>query len=88
MSEVVLFRETAHEPNDRAFVVVPPLSIHPFSRPPSIPPGLQIPLSLLDPELLQISDTTPSELNLSLYAFSPSCHSRPLCVLKAIHQAV
>jgi hypothetical protein len=71
LSEVVLFRETAHEPNDHTFVVAPPLSIHPFARPPSIPPGLQIPLSLLDPELLQISDTTPSELNLSLYAFSP-----------------
>ena len=88
MSEVVLFREAASKPCDRTFATASSFSIHPFVRPPSIPRGLRIPLSFIDPELLRVSDATPSEMNLSLYVFSLSRHSHTLCILKVIHTAV
>jgi hypothetical protein len=69
-SELVLFREATPKPHDHTLAVVSPFSIHPFVRLPSIPRGVQAPLSLLDPEFLQASDRTSSELDLSLYAFS------------------
>jgi hypothetical protein len=69
MSEVVLYREATPKPRDRIFATPSSFSIHPFVRLPSIPRGPQIPLSFIDPELLRVSDATPSELNLSLYVF-------------------
>ena len=75
MSEVVHFREAALKSYDRTFATASSFSIHPFVQPPSIPRGLQLPLSFIDPEVLRVSDTTPSELNLSLYVFSPGDHA-------------
>ena len=66
MSEIVLFREAAPKLRDCTFPPVSSFSIHQFVQLPSIPRGLHIPL---DPELFQVSDTTSSELDLSLYAF-------------------
>ena len=88
MSEVVLFREATLKPRDRTFATPSSFSVHSFVRRPSIPRGPQIPLSFVDPELLRVSDATPSELNLSLYVFPPGCHSHTLCTLKVIHSAV
>jgi hypothetical protein len=75
MSGVVLFRKAVPKPRSRTLVVLPSISIHPFVWLPSIPRGLQLPLSFIDPEVLRISDATSSELNLSLYVFSPGCHA-------------
>ena len=75
MSGVVLFRKSAPKPRNRTFVALPSISIHPFVWLPSIPRGLQLPLPFIDPEVLRVSDTTPSELNLSLYVFSPRYHA-------------
>ena len=82
------FHESFPEPRDHTLVAAPSFSTHPFVRLPSIPPEPQIPLSFRDPELLWVSDATPSELNLSLYVFPPSYYSHALCVLKAIHSVV
>ena len=87
MSEIVLFREGSPKFRDRTFAVIPSFSIHPSLRFTSIPRGLQIPLSFLDPELLRVSDAALPELDLSLYAVSPKL-SHMLHRLKAIRLAV
>jgi hypothetical protein len=70
VSEIVLHRGAAPIPRDRTFATASPIFIHPFVRLPSIPRGPQIPaLSFIDPELLQVSDTTSLELDLSLFVF-------------------
>jgi hypothetical protein len=69
MSEIVIFREAAPKPHDHAYAAESSFSIHLSIRLPSIPRGPRVPPSLLGPELLQVSDTTSSELDLSLYAF-------------------
>ena len=69
MSEIVQFRAVAFKSHGHAFAAVSPFSIHPFVRLLSIPRGLQLPLPPLDPEFLQVSEGTSSELDLSLYAF-------------------
>ena len=79
-SEIVLFREAIPRPRDHTFAVAPSFFIHPFVQPPSIPRGLQAPLSLLDPKFLQVSDTTTSELDLSLYASSFKLSRLRVCV--------
>ena len=71
VSEIVLYRETAPKHRKCTFAAAFSFSIHPFVRLSSIPRALQIPLSFIDPELLRVSDATPSELNLSLYVFPP-----------------
>ena len=88
VSEVVLFGEAVPEPHNYTFAAASFFPSHSFVRFPPIFRGLQIPLSLLDPELLRVSDATPSEMNLSLYVFSISRHSHTLCILKVIHTAV
>jgi hypothetical protein len=87
MSEVVLFREAPTKPRDYTFATAASFSIHPFIRLHSIPRELQIPLSFINPELLRVSDATPSELNLSLYVFSPRLSSHTVWMLKAIHES-
>ena len=86
MSEVVLYREAPPIPRNRTFATASPIFIHPFVRLPSVPRGPQIPLSFIDPELLRVSDTTPSELDLSLYVFSLKL-SQPCVVYEAIRSA-
>jgi hypothetical protein len=69
MSEIVVSQRAAPKLRNCTFAAASAFSIHQLFPLPSIPHGLQIPLSPLDPELLQVSDTTASELDLSLYAF-------------------
>ena len=84
VSEVVLFREAPTKPRDYTFAIASSFSIHPFVQLHSIPRELQIPLSFINPELLRVSDATPSELNLSLYV---CCHSHTVWMLKAVRES-
>ena len=70
-SEIVLFREGSPRLGNYTFDGMSSFSIHPSLRFASIPPGLQIPLSFLDPELLRVSDAGSPELDLLLYVVSP-----------------
>ena len=83
----MLFRETSPKFRDRTFAAAPSFSIHTSLRFTSIPRGLQIPFSFLDPELFRVSDAALPELDLSLYAVSPKL-SHMLHKLKAILLAV
>ena len=69
-SEIVLFRGASPKFRDLTFATIPSFSIHPSLGTPSIPRGLPIPLSFLDPELLRVSDAGSPELDLSLCVVS------------------
>jgi len=64
---LVPFRESP-KPHQRARISI--FSVLPSLRFQSIPRPLCTSLSFLDPECFQVSDTTSSELDLTLYAFS------------------
>ena len=89
-SEIVLFREGSPRLGNYTFDGMSSFSIHPSLRFASIPRGLQIPLSFLDPELLRVSDAALPELDLSLYVVSPkpSYHNHTLCGLTVVRSVV
>ena len=67
--KLVSFREP---PKPRQLATISIFSLLPYLRFHSIPRPLRMSLSLLNPEHLQISDTTSSELDLALCVFLPS----------------
>ena len=67
--QLVPFREESPKIHQPQPTTTPNFSFLPSLRLPSIPRQLHIPLQSLGPEHLQISDQTPSELDLSVCAF-------------------
>lgn len=67
--QLTLFREESPQPHQPRPTTISTFSLLPSLRFPSISRQLHTPLSFMDPEHLQISDTSLSELDLSLWVF-------------------
>ena len=68
-TQLVPFREESPKPHQSQPTAISTFSFLPSLRFSSIPRQIHTPLSVLDPEHFQVSDTTPSELDLSLCVF-------------------
>ena len=68
-TQLVPFREESPKPHQPQPSTISTFSFLPSLRLSSIPRQLHTPLSVLDPKHFQVSDTTPSELDLSLCVF-------------------
>ena len=69
-TQLVPFREESPKPHQPQPIAISTFSFLPSLRFPSIPRQLRTPLRFFGPEHLQVSDKTPSELDLSLWVFT------------------
>jgi len=74
-TQLVSFREESPKHHKPQPTTTPIFSFPSYLKFPSIPRQLHIPLHFSGPERFQVSDTTSSELDLSVCAFSSFCYS-------------